>query len=339
MADAYTLTVKFAPPGTGYKDGTSTWGHVWLEARKPGESLNSKPSFSAGWSTGSTMYRGGEDNISPYDWKDYQGKDISSITVEISEAQFNKLQNYLALARTGKILGFRSVYDAGDNSCIDFAGKGVGYIGLADKNFDGSGLFWARPDKQVNAFLEQIAKHRPQGADLTVEHRGRTYVFGEQERGAQQFWKTVDPYWYLSQNVENKQNQSEYAQIAPAFRLENMPQSVQKIYHAAEAHLTEYHQKNGLTIDGDKLQNSAMALASLGYSKRMNDAPLFNVKEGAYLIGELNPFLIRASIDMKQAALTPLEESVSRVQQEEMRFEQEQEMKLAQSQSRGMMIS
>ena len=339
MADSYTLTVKFAPPGTGYKDGTFTWGHVWLEARKPREDLNGEPSFSAGWSTGDNQFKGGNNNLSKTDWKDYQGRNISSITVTISKAQFEQLPIYRDLAAAGKIPGFRSVYDGGDNSCIDFAGKGVGYINLADKNFDGSGLFWARPDKQVNAFLEQIAKHRPQGADLTVEHRGRTYVFGEQERGVQQFWKTVDPYWYLSQDIENKQNQSEYTQIAPAFRLENMPQSVQKIYHAAEAHLTEYHQKNGLTIDGDKLQNSAMALASLGYSKRMNDAPLFNVKEGAYLIGELNPFLIRASIDMKQAALTPLEESVSRVQQAEMRFEQEQEMKLAQSQSRGMMIS
>ncbi|WP_259345785.1 hypothetical protein [Neisseria dentiae] len=37
MANTYTLTVKFAPPGTDYKDETSTWGHVWLEARKSGK--------------------------------------------------------------------------------------------------------------------------------------------------------------------------------------------------------------------------------------------------------------------------------------------------------------
>ncbi|WP_373761738.1 hypothetical protein, partial [Neisseria dentiae] len=90
-----------------------------------------------------------DDNVSPDDWKDYQGKNISSITVEISKAQFDQLPVYRDLAAAGKIPGFRSVYDAGDNSCIDFSGKGLGHIGLADKDFDGSGLFWARPDKQV----------------------------------------------------------------------------------------------------------------------------------------------------------------------------------------------
>lgn len=187
MSDNYRLTVKFAPPGTSYRDGKSTWGHVWLEARKPGDPLDGKPSFNGGWSTGSNIYRGGENNFSPYDWKDYKGRNISSVTVEISKTQFEQLNKYPNLAASGKIHGFRSVYDAGDNSCIDFSGKGLEYIGLADKNFDGSGLFWARPEKQVNAFLEQIAKYRAQGAALTVEHRGRTYKFDENERDVKKF--------------------------------------------------------------------------------------------------------------------------------------------------------
>ncbi|OSI17972.1 hypothetical protein BWD09_04260 [Neisseria dentiae] len=165
-----------------------------------------------GWSTGESKFSK-NDNLSETDWKDYQGKNISSITVEISKAQFEQLESYPKLAAAGRIPGFRSVYDAGDNSCIDFSGKGLGYIGLADKDFDGSGLFWARPDKQVNAFLEQIAKHRPQGADLTVTHRGHTYTFGENERGVEKFWKTVDPYWYLGENQRQEPNpeQPQYA--------------------------------------------------------------------------------------------------------------------------------
>lgn len=53
-AATYRLTVKFAPPGVPHfnqdkgKWETSTWGHVWLEARKPGEALDAKPSFCAG---------------------------------------------------------------------------------------------------------------------------------------------------------------------------------------------------------------------------------------------------------------------------------------------------
>ena len=144
----------------------------------------------------------------------------------------------------------------------------------------------------------------------------------------------------LARNHQEAANpERQYTQAVPAFRLETMPQPVQKLYHAVEAHLTEYHQKNGLVIDEGKLQNSAMALASLGYSKKMNDAPLFNIKDGDFLIGEIHPFFNRVAMNMNQAAATPLEESVSRVQQAEMRFEQEREMKLAQSQSRGISLS
>ena len=54
----YTVTVKFAKAGTTYvhpetgKVSTSAAGHVWLEAREPGKSLNDPPSFSSGWSMG-----------------------------------------------------------------------------------------------------------------------------------------------------------------------------------------------------------------------------------------------------------------------------------------------
>ena len=47
----YRLTIKFAPSGVPHfnertqKWETSTWGHVWLEARKPSESLDAEPSF------------------------------------------------------------------------------------------------------------------------------------------------------------------------------------------------------------------------------------------------------------------------------------------------------
>ena len=48
----YRLTIKFVPSGVPHfnertqKWETSTWGHVWLEARKPSESLDAEPSFS-----------------------------------------------------------------------------------------------------------------------------------------------------------------------------------------------------------------------------------------------------------------------------------------------------
>lgn len=68
----YRLTIKFAPSGVPHfnertqKWETSTWEHVWLEARKPSESLDAEPSFSRGWSTGDSKFTA-SDNLSPND--------------------------------------------------------------------------------------------------------------------------------------------------------------------------------------------------------------------------------------------------------------------------------
>ena len=204
-----------------HRNGKHPHGDMFgWRARKPSESLDAEPSFSRGWSTGDSKFTA-SDNLSPNDWKNYRngnGERISSITVDISKDQFDKLLTYPSLAASGKIKGFVKNYDAVENSCIDFSGKGIGFIGLADKNFDGSGLFWARPDKQVNAFLEQIAEHRRKGAALVVEHRGRSYTFEENERDVKKFWRTIDPYWYLAQDENQREQPYQYAQTDIANR-------------------------------------------------------------------------------------------------------------------------
>ena len=103
-----------------------------------------------------------------------------------------------------------------------------------------------------------------------------------------------------------------------------------------KGHLTEYHEKTGIPIEEAKLQNSAMALTALGYSKKMTDVTLFNVKDGQYLIGERNPVLNRVSMDMQTAAYIPIEESLAKVQEATQRFEyEEQQRQYAQSQAQG----
>lgn len=346
----YRLTVKFAPPGVPYFNEkkkeweTSTWGHVWLEARKPGESLDAKPSFSAGWSTGRTVFAKGEDNLSKEDWKNYQsgnGKQISSITVDISKEQFDKLDLYPNLAVNGKIPGFSKRYDAGDNSCIDFSGKGLGHIGLADKNFDGSSLFWARPEKQVNAFLEQIAKHRPQGAGLTVEHRGRTYVFAENERDVKKFWKTVDPYWYLAQEENQREQPYQYAQAdipkRPSFSVANLPPHVQTLFNDNKALLTEFCRDECIAYPQDKTDNIAMAMTAACIANRMPRASLIDIEYGEISIAYDAVDFRETAVMMDKAAATPVYESMNRIEQTEQMFEQQRQLAL--SQSRGMSLS
>ena len=353
MSSAYRLTVKFAPSGAAYfndktqKWETSTWGHVWLEARKPNESLDEKPSFSLGWSTGRSKNTA-KDNISPDDWKNYRsskGNLISSITVDITKDQFDKIQNYENAVREEKIPGFGKNYHAAWDSCIDFSGKGLGFIGLADKNFDGSGLFWARPDKQVNAFLEQIAEHRRKGAALVVEHRGRSYTFAENERDVKKFWRKIDPYWRFAQDENEREQSYQYAQAdiaKPALRIEDMPQYAQNIYHQGKECFVDFCRHENIPYREEDLDRIGMSMAAAGYAQGLRGVSLIDVNERTreISIAHESPDLNEAVVNMDKAAVTPTAESLNQIQQTAQQFEYEtQQRQLAQSQSRGMMIS
>ncbi|MGN6955247.1 hypothetical protein ACTHT3_15410, partial [Neisseria sp. P0015.S004] len=104
----------------------------------------------------------------------------------------------------------------------------------------------------------------------------------------------------------------------------------------AMVHLTTYHKTNNLPIDEKKLQNSAMALTALAQSKNNTDITLFSVKNDQYLIGNRNPTLNLASMDIGLSASIPVEKSFNQIQQTA-EYE-EQQKQLAQSQSRGMSI-
>ena len=341
-AGTYRLTVKFAPSGVPHfnqdkgKWETSTWGHVWLEARKPGEALDAKPSFCAGWSTGESIFAKGGDNLGEHDWEYYKngnGKTISSITVDIDKAQFDKLVPYPNLAAGGKIPGFSKRYSADDNSCIDFSGKGLGFIGLADKNFDGSGLFWSRPDKQVNAFLEQIAENRSKGAALVVEHRGRSYTFAENERDVKKFWETIDPYWYLAQDQDGRNIN---------FSIQDMPIFAQNIYHQGKECFVDFCRHENIPYREEDLDRIGMSMAAAGYAQGLRGVSLIDVDERTreISIAHESPDLNEAVVNMDKAAVTPTAESLNQIQQTTQQFEYEtQQRQLAQSQSRGMMIS
>ncbi len=343
-ASTYRLTVKFAPSGVpSFNEKkkeweTSTWGHVWLEARKPGEALDAKPSFCAGWSTGRTVFAKGEDNLSRDDWKNYRngnGERISSITVDISKEQFDKLQTYPALAANGKIPGFYKEYHARDNSCIDFSGKGLGFIGLAGRDFDGSALFWARPDKQVNAFLEQIAEHRRKGAALVVEHRGRSYTFAENERDVKKFWRKIDPYWRFAQDENQREQPYQYAQAAGGFSPD-----VQPLYEKARILLTELNQRENVYQSATEFNNTAAFITVAMQKAKMTDADVIGRMDGKLHVIHDTEELDVAIVDPKTAAQTPVADSVAQSKQTEQQFEYEtQQRQLAQSQSRGMMIS
>lgn len=143
-------------------------------------------------------------------------------------------------------------------------------------------------------------------------------------------------------NPYEQQNRSQYAFLDPqinASKLQNISPETQKLFNTAMGHLTTYHKTNNLPIDEEKLQNSAMALTALAQSKNITDLTLFSVKNDQYLIGNRNPTLNLASMDIGLSSSIPVEKSFNQIQQTAQLSEyEEQQKQLAQSQSRGMSI-
>ena len=350
MSSAYRLTVKFAPSGAAYfndktqKWETSKWGHVWLEARKPNESLDEKPSFSSGWSTGRSTETA-KDNISPDDWKNYRsskGNLISSITVDITKDQFDKIQNYENAVREEKKPGFGKNYHAVWDSCIDFSGKGLGFIGLADKDFDGTALEWDRPDRQIKPFLDQIVKHKSKDASVTVSFRGKDYTLGHNE-SVDKFWDRIAPFWYLENMTvqENGQQNNQYSQLH-SLKIEDMPQYAQNIYHQGKECFVDFCRHENIPYREEDLDRIGISMAAAGYAQGLRGVSLIDVDERTreISIAHESPDLNEAVVNMDKAAVTPTAESLNQIQQTTQQFEYEtQQRQLAQSQSRGMMIS
>ena len=119
--------------------------------------------------------------------------------------------------------------------------------------------------------------------------------------------------------------------------LEAIPQHAQNIYQQSKKIFTEFCNKKDIIYDERSLDNIAMALAAEGYANKMRGASLINIKEnGHILIGDKAPELRTASVDMQKAAVTPIEESIIKVQATTQQFELEtQQRQLVQVQARG----
>ena len=126
-----------------------------------------------------------------------------------------------------------------------------------------------------------------------------------------------------------------------ALTIEDMPQDAQKIYHQGKQIFADFCARKNIAYDANSLDNIAMSLASAGYANKMSGASLINIKDnGEVLIGHKAPGLIMASVDMWEAAKTPVEESLSQIQQTAQQIEyEEQQKQIVQSQSHGARIS
>ena len=126
-----------------------------------------------------------------------------------------------------------------------------------------------------------------------------------------------------------------------ALTIEDMPQNAQKIYHQGKQIFADFCAQKNIVYDANSLDNIAMSLASVAYTNKMSDVSLINIKDnGEVLIGHKAPGLIMASVDMWEAAKTPVEESLSQIQQTAQQIEyEEQQKQIVQSQSHGARLS
>ena len=126
-----------------------------------------------------------------------------------------------------------------------------------------------------------------------------------------------------------------------ALTIEDMPQNAQKIYHQGKQIFADFCAQKNIVYDANSLDNIAMSLASVAYVNNMQDVSLINIKgNGEILIGHRAPGLIMASVDMWEAAKTPVEESLSQIQQTAQQIEYEELQKqIVQSQSHGARLS
>ena len=202
------------------------------------------------------------------------------------------------------------------------------------------------PEKGLSVLSPHSPAHQLAEENMAMLSRFNNLVKEKIRQSPQSFEKYIN--WadkFIAENqpqYSNPYEQQDRPQYAfldlqiNASKLQNFSPENQKFFNTAMVHLTTYHKTNNLPIDEKKLQNSAMALTALAQSKNITDLTLFSVKNDQYLIGNRNPTLNLASMDIGLSASIPVEKSFNQIQQTA--EHEEQQKQLAQSQSRGMSI-
>ena len=202
------------------------------------------------------------------------------------------------------------------------------------------------PEKGLSVLSPHSPAHQLAEENMAMLSRFNNLVKEKIRQSPQSFEKYIN--WadkFIAENqpqYSNPYEQQDRPQYAfldlqiNASKLQNFSPENQKFFNTAMVHLTTYHKTNNLPIDEKKLQNSAMALTALAQSKNITDLTLFSVKNDQYLIGNRNPTLNLASMDIGLSVSIPVEKSFNQIQQTA-EYE-EQQKQLAQSQSRGMSI-
>jgi len=124
--------------------------------------------------------------------------------------------------------------------------------------------------------------------------------------------------------------------------IEDMPQYAQHIYHQGKECFVDFCRHETIHYREEDLDRIGMSMAAAGYAQGLRGVSLIDVDERTreISIAHESPDLNEAVVNMDKAAVTPTAKSLNQIQQTEQQFEYEtQQRQLAQSQSRGMVLS
>ena len=316
MENRYTLTIYVAAPGTPtLKDGekdTSTVGHVYYSISDG----NSKMGWGFAPTISSPIWKG---KVVDNEFNIYQNP-VLERTMEITKQQYDALKDF---GLHPDKHGFNSsVYNVFSNSCVDFL-----YAAL----------------KEGNIYHKQVY-----GNDITglVDHEGAIRV----PRNIEELKNIPSPIPHspLNKIIERplpEQNWSQKNILSKTdniLNIEDMPQYAQNIYHQGKECFVDFCRHENIHYREEDLDRIGMSMAAAGYAQGLRGVSLIDVDERTreISIAHESPDLNEAVVNMDKAAVTPTAESLNQIQQTAQQFEYEtQQRQLAQSQSRGMMIS
>ncbi|WP_128582429.1 hypothetical protein [Neisseria flavescens] len=342
----YTLTIYVAAPGTPLFDIDTGKPQLDEETKQQKTSLPGHVFYGISEDGGRTIHSYGfapPKDTEKYHWyhpdkpgdvqkgehKEYRNP-VYERTMEITAEQYKALQKF---GENPQNYGFnRSTYNWTTNSCIDFTFtalyrsgiyKGKEYI----HHFEGIEVGRTRNNSHEGAIrvlpnIEEFDKIPNQMPDSnlnrTIKREMPSRTFGQ---------------WLISENEREQPYQ--YAQAAGGFSPD-----VQPLYEKARILLTELNQRENVYQSATEFNNTAAFITVAMQKAKMTDADVIGRVDGKLHVIHDTEELDVAIVDPKTAAQTPVADSVAQSKQTEQQFEYEtQQRQLAQSQSRGMMIS
>ena len=192
--------------------------------------------------------------------------------------------------------------------------------------------------------------------NMAMIERFNNYVKEEVRKSPDKFERSINlADKFIAENQQqysNPHEQQEHPQYAHLHQqmdsaksypnIEDMPQYAQNIYHQGKECFVDFCRHENIHYREEDLDRIGMSMAAAGYAQGLRGVSLIDVDERTreISIAHESPDLNEAVVNMDKAAVTPTAESLNQIQQTAQQFEYEtQQRQLAQSQSRGMMIS